>query len=426
MKISDKLIIGSATAAHQVEGNNTQSDCWVMESIEGSVWTEPSGTAVDHYSLYPHDIERMAKAGYKAYRFSIEWARIEPEQGVFDKEEIEHYRDMLLCCQKNNIIPVVTLHHFSSPIWLMKLGGWESEEMPDLFANYSKKILEELGDLIPYVCTINEANMRLQIAKLMKHYENPKVEDDTQTIQVGLNADAEQFKENYMKKLSEAFGTDAENIQPFISMASPRGDELVMEAHVKARKAIKEVSPKTLVGLTLSLFDYQPVEGGEELCDKEWEDDFTHYLPALEDDDFLGVQNYTRKVIGKDGEISPSPDKKLTQPGYEFYPEALGHVVSRVAEDWHKPILITENGVAVDDDKNRVEFINRALSGLQKCIDAGIDVSMYLYWSLLDNFEWQAGYSQTFGLTEVNRETMERFPKESFYHLGEISKNRSV
>lgn len=426
MRISDKLIIGSATAAHQVEGNNNKSDCWIMENVEGSAWTEPSGTAVGHYHLYPQDIERMSKAGYKAYRFSIEWARVEPEQGVFDEKEIEHYRHMLLCCKKNNIIPVVTFHHFSSPVWLMRIGGWESEYLPDLFANYCRKMAEELGDLIPYVCTINEANMRLQIAKLMKHYENPTKKNETQPIQMGLNTEAEQFKENYMNKLAEAFGIEAENIQPFISMASSRGDELVMEAHMKARRVIKEASPETLVGLTLSLFDYQPADGGEEICDKEWEDDFTHYLPALEEDDFLGVQNYTRKIIGRNGEILPGQEAKLTQSGYEYYPEALGHVVCRVSKDWHKPILITENGVAADNDEDRVAFIKRALTGLQTCIDAGIDVSMYLYWSLLDNFEWQAGYNQTFGLIAVNRETMERSPKDSFHYLGDISENRIV
>lgn len=426
MKISEKLVVGSATAAHQVEGNNINSDCWVMENVEGSIWKESSGTGVDHYNRYAEDIERMAKAGYKAYRFSIEWARIEPQKGVFDEKEIAHYREILLCCQENDLIPVVTFHHFSSPIWLMNEGGWESEQLPDLFAAYAKKLTEELGELLPYVCTINEANMRLQIAKLMKNYENPQVEENSQTIQVGLSSDAEQFKQNYMDKLSEAFETNIENIQPFISMASPRGDALVMEAHMKARQAIKEVSPQTKVGLTLSLFDYQAIDGGDVRCEEEWQDDFTHYLPALEEDDFLGVQNYTRKIIDKNGEVPLAADAKTTQPGYEFYPAALGHVVSKVAKDWHKPILITENGVAVDNDEDRVRFIKEALAGLQTCIDAGVDVQMYLYWSLLDNFEWQAGYSQTFGMIAVNRETMERLPKESFYYLGSVSQHRSV
>ncbi|MFT8461335.1 glycoside hydrolase family 1 protein [Liquorilactobacillus ghanensis] len=426
MKIDNKLIIGSATSAHQVEGNNKNSDCWIMENVKDSVWVEPSGVGVDHYNLYPEDIERMAKASYKAYRFSIEWARVEPQRGVFDQNEIEHYRKMLLCCQKNNIIPVVTFHHFSSPSWLMSIGGWESEELPELFAIYCKKVAEELGDLLPYVCTINEANMRLQIAKLMKNYEKPKADNDSQTIQVGLNSDADQFKERYMNRLATAFKTKAENIQPFISMASARGDELVMQAHMKARQAIKEVSPKTKVGLTLSLFDYQPVAGGESVCEAEWNDDFRHYLPALAEDDFLGVQNYTRKVVDENGEIPLSKDIKVTQPGYEFYPEALGHVVTKVAKDWHKPILITENGAAVDNDEDRVLFIKRALTGLQACIDAGIDIPMYFYWSLLDNFEWQAGYSQTFGLIAVNRKTMKRTPKDSFYYLGKIAKTHNI
>lgn len=431
MKISEKLWIGASTSAHQVEGNNRNSDCWILENMQNSMWKEPSGMAADHYNRYREDIRILAKAGYQAYRFSIEWARIEPERGRYDESEIAHYKEMLLCCRENNILPVVTMHHFTSPAWLMQYGGWEGEETPDLFAAYCGKLAEKLGEYMPYVCTINEANMGLQIAKLMKHYMpaealNSSEEGEERTVQVGLNTSSEQFMEAYMRTVGEAFHTDPQNVQTFISPRSERGDRLVMEAHVKAREAIQKASPRTKVGITFSLFDYQPQAEGRQRDEKEWEDDFRHYLPYIKEDDFFGVQNYTRKLIGKDGELPPAKDAKLTMAGYEFYPEALGHVIRRVAKDWKKPIFVTENGIAAADDRERVEYIRRALSGVQECIEDGIDVQAYLHWSFMDNYEWQAGFSQTFGLVAVNRQTMERHPKQSFYYLGDIAKKREI
>ena len=272
--------------------------------------------------------------------------------------------------------------------------------------------------------------MGLQIAKLMKYYMPSQCKKEekslTGTVQLGINTDAEQYMENYMKSVGKAFQTEPKNVQTFISARSHRGDQLVMEAHIKAREIIRKISPGTKVGLTLSLFDYQPVSGGENRSEKEWEDDFKHYLPAIRDDDFLGVQNYTRKLIGKDGDLEPAEGVRLTLAGYEFYPEALGHVIRHVAEDWEKPIFVTENGIATNNDEERVEYISEALKGVQSCINEGINVKAYLHWSLMDNYEWQAGYSQTFGLIAVDRTTMERKQKPSFSFLGGVAQKREV
>lgn len=428
MQLDSKLLIGASTAAHQVEGNNTNSDCWVLENMPNSMWTEPSGIAADHYNRFEEDIQLMAEAGYQAYRFSIEWARIEPRPNEFDESEIEHYKEMLLCCEKYGITPFVTLHHFTSPIWLMQYGGWESEKTPLFFARYCSYVVEKLGKHLPFVCTINEANMGLQIAKLMKHYMQPDSQEGEATggVQLGIKTDAELFMENYLKAVGEAFETDPDNVQIFISPRTKRGDQLVMEAHIKAREAIRKASPNTKVGLTFSLFDYQPIEGAEARDLQEWDDDFRHYLPSIQDDDFFGLQNYTRKLIGPDGDLPPADDAPLTMAGYEYYPEGLAHVIRRVAKDWKKPIFITENGIATQDDTQRESYIREALKGVQTCINEGIDVQGYLHWSLMDNFEWQAGYSQTFGLIAVDRETMERQPKPSFYTLGKISQERTL
>ena len=169
-RFPEGFMVGAATAAHQVEGNNIHSDYWAMEHMKHTSFNEPSLNAVDHYNRYEEDIKLMAKAGLNTYRFSIEWARIEPEEGKYDTSEIEHYRKVLTCCRENGIEPVITMMHFTSPVWVIKNGGWESEATVDAFARYCKYVVSELGALMKYVVTINEANMGLQVAAIAERY----------------------------------------------------------------------------------------------------------------------------------------------------------------------------------------------------------------------------------------------------------------
>lgn len=157
-KFETSFLLGAATAAHQVEGNNTNSDCWAMEQMEHTAYVEPSLDAVDHYNRYEEDIRLMAEAGLNVYRFSLEWARIEPREGVFEEKEIKHYRSVIRCCKEYGIVPIVTLHHFSSPVWIITKGGWEAESVVEDFAKYVRYVMEHLGEELQYVCTINEAN----------------------------------------------------------------------------------------------------------------------------------------------------------------------------------------------------------------------------------------------------------------------------
>ena len=423
MKFANDFLMGAATAAHQVEGNNVHSDCWAMENMENSTYAEPSLDAVDHYNLYEEDIALMARAGLNAYRFSIEWARIEPQEGLFDEAEIEHYRDVIRCCKKNGIEPIVTLHHFSSPKWLIGKGGWEADTTPADFAKYVRFVMERLGSEIQYVCTINEANMGIQIAVIAKKYMMQmmaKMADASTdgTVQVGMDLEKlmASSQADAASQNMEVFGV--EKVETFTSPRTGHGDMIVMEAHTAARKVIREVAPHVKVGLTLSLHDVQPVLGGEGNAAKEWEDEFTHYLSFIADDDFLGVQNYTRSQVGADGPLPAPAGAELTQMDYEFYPEALENVLRAVSKDYKGELIVTENGIATADDTRRVEFIRRALDGIQNCISDGIPVKGYCYWSLLDNFEWQKGYSMTFGLIAVDRTTQARYPKESLAYLG--------
>jgi beta-glucosidase len=409
-----------------VEGNNTNSDYWLMENLPNSSFSEPSGVSVDHYNRYEEDISLLKNAGLNAYRFSLEWARIEPNEGQFDEAEIEHYRKVLTYCRDNGIEPIVTLHHFSSPKWLISKGGWEWEGLAAAFARYCAYVAEKLGGLLKYVCTINEANMGLQIADISKSMMLRM----GITPQVGMNF--EDMVASYMptdrlqqkRDIAAAFGIDNPNgVHDFLSFRSEEGDELTVQAHIAARQEMKKLCPHLTIGLTLSLYDLQPQDGGEELANSEWARHFGHYLPALRDDDFIGVQNYTRKKINGQGDMGNPEGVETTQMGYEFYPQAIANVVRRAAEELPgKEIIITENGIAVSDDSCRVEFIKQALEGIAVCVADRIPVRGYMYWSLLDNFEWQEGYKKTFGLIAVDRETQKREPKQSLYELGAIVK----
>lgn len=418
-KNSKKFLIGAATAAHQVEGNNIHSDCWVMENLEHSSYKEPSGDAVDHYHRYEEDIRYLADAGANAYRFSVEWARIEPEEGNFDEKEIEHYRKVLECCERNGITPVVTLHHFSSPAWLISQGGWCSVKTADAFARYSEYVVSELGDHMEYVCTINEANMGYQLAKVIQDMKRA-MERKEGSVQVGVQLDMDQIRLG-MAEQGEAFRCSPSEIHPFLNPRSQEQEVIVMTAHQKAKERIRKVRPDLKVGLTLSLFDYQALPGGEE-ADKLWYEDFGFYLPFIREDDFLGVQNYSRKRVTAEGTLEPEAGARLTQMGYEDYPQSVGHVVKKVSENFQGELIVTENGIATDDDRRRCEFITEAVKGVQEAREAGVNVAGYLYWSLLDNFEWQAGFGKTFGLIRVDRKTQARYPKESLKVLGNMRK----
>ncbi len=422
-----RFFIGSSTAAHQVEGDNIHSDYWAMENMKYTDFTEKSGKAVDHYRLYAEDIRIMKEAGLNAYRFSIEWARIEPKNGEFDENEIRHYGNVISECLKNGIEPVVTLFHFTSPKWLIEEVGWENPSVVFYFKRYVRKVIQELGENIHYVCTINEANMGVQIAKIAERYKRMMMSSGMQksqegNVQVGMNFD--QMMANMQKKAMEntqVFGNP--NPQCFVSSRTIGGDLLVCKAHVAAREVIRELYPNIKVGITLSLHDIQPVEGGEENAIKEWDDEFSHYIPFIEDDDFIGLQNYSRTLVGKDGPLPCDKDATLTQMGYEYYPEALGHVAKRVYGELKKPIMVTENGVATDDDALRCKFIERALTGLKEAMNEGAEVLGYLHWSFCDNFEWQKGFSMQFGLVSVDRnDNFKRYKKPSLDFLGRYTK----
>lgn len=407
-----KFLLGAATAAHQVEGNNTHSDFWLQENLKHSTFAEKSLDAVDHYRRYEEDIKMLRDAGLNAYRFSVEWARIEPSEGKYDPKELDHYRDVINCCYENGVTPVVTLMHFSSPAWLIGKGGWGSEKVVAYFRRYVDYVTSNLKVDLPYICTINEANMGYQVNKIASEFTKRRKSGD---VQVGINMDIKKILLGMFEQ-GIAFHCNPFKVKTFLSPRKQEEEVYVMKAHQAAKEVIKKNMPRTKVGLTMSLYDYQPAEGGEEYADQLWYEDFGFYLPYIENDDFIGVQNYSRKIVTKNDTLPPADGAPVTQMGYEDYPQGIGHVVKKVSEQFKGEILVTENGIATSDDARRCEFIREAVQGIK---DSGVPVKGYFHWSLLDNFEWQTGFRMTFGLCAVDRANgMKRTPKDSLKVLG--------
>jgi beta-glucosidase len=379
----DHFIWGTATSAHQVEGANYNSDWWVWEHEPSSPCREPSGDACDHYHRYREDIELLARLGFNAYRFSIEWARIEPEPGEFSRAQLEHYRRMLGCCRDNGLLPVVTFHHFTSPRWIAAAGGWTEPATAERFARFSERAMSHLGDLMGIACTINEPNIVAE-----NGYET------------GVFAPGRK----------EPAARDA-------------ATDVFVSAHRLAYEAIKATAPDVPVGLTLAMRDYQAVNGGEATLESLRARAEDVFLEAARGDDYVGVQTYSRERIGPEGRLGPAEGAEVTLMGYEFYPQALGATIRRAAEVTRAvPVVVTENGIGTDDDDRRIAYVSQALKEARGCLDDGIDVRGYFYWSALDNFEWALGYEPTFGLIAVDRETQQRSPKPSAAWIGDLAR----
>lgn len=381
------FIWGTATSAHQVEGGNWNTDWWVWEHDPTSPCVEPSGDACDHYHRYPRDMRLLADLGFNAYRFSIEWARIEPEEGEFSHSAIDHYGRMVSTCRDLGLEPIVTLHHFTSPRWVASAGGWEEKATAERFGRYCEKVMEHLGPELNLVCTINEPNM-------------PPLHG----YQTGLFPPGKRDTEA-RKRASDTFGA----------------------AHRLAVEAIKGGPGNALAGMTLAMMDFQAEPGAETRRDEIRSLTEDMFIEIAEGDDFFGVQTYTRARVNEKGLMSPAEGVELTAMGWEFWPEALEATLRRAADLLPDvPLLVTENGIATDDDDRRVAYVTRALDGVLDCMADGIDVLGYCYWSAFDNFEWPFGYKPRYGLIEVDRTTMERTVKPSARWLGQVARSNSL
>jgi len=377
----DRFSWGTSTSGYQTEGGGSNTDWWRYERAEGTHCEEECGDACDSWNRYEEDLDLLVELGLNSYRLSVEWARIEPQRGVIDSEALAHYRRMLEACRDRGILPVVTLHHFTLPLWVADLGGFESPEIAALMGSYALVVGDALGDLIGIACTVNEPNIVALMGYLMGLFP-PALSDWKRfsNVNVALRA-----------------------------------------CHVAMRDALRSLPGNYPIGLTLSMHEYEALPGGEELVESIRDEEEDRYLLAVGDDDYIGVQCYTKLVFGPDG-LVVHPEGELTEMGYLFWPQSVEYTIRRTASMVNIPIIMTENGIGTNDDEQRIRYLTAALDGLSNVIDDGIDVRGYFQWSLLDNFEWTFGYRPKFGIVAVDRTTFERTPKASAHWYAEATK----
>jgi beta-glucosidase len=408
-RFPEGFVWGTATAAHQVEGNNTNSDFWLLEHTAGTLFAEPSGDACDSFHRYPEDIRLLRQLGFGAYRFSIEWARIEPDEGWFSAAALDHYRRMLATCLEHGVRPCVSFHHFTSPGWFTADGGWEDPANVDRFLRYCERAVSHLGDLIDTAYTINEANLMATLA-----------------ISGVLPRDGFKARMPFIAEAARRCGSTLERFGPFMLGHPMRVTDTLLDAHVRSRVVLKSGRHDFPVGVTLAMPDYQAVPGGEARRDEARAQSFDPFLEAARGDDFVGVQTYSRHRFGAKGPLRPEDGVPVLIMGYEFWPEALEASIRYASRLAGVPIVVTENGIGTTDDTQRIAYVRRALGGVINCLRDGVDVRGYFYWSLLDNFEWLFGYGPQFGLIAVDRTTQRRSAKPSAEWLGQIARHNAI
>lgn len=396
---------GAATAGYQVEGDSVNSDTWLFEHVKPNVFSEPSGSACDSYHRYEEDMDIAARIGLNCYRFSVEWARIEPARGEFSQAQLDHYERMVDACRARGLAPVVTYSHFAVPRWFGANGGFENRESIDLFARFCTRVTKAFGDRIALAATFNEPNLARQLQSI-----------------AGIRR-ARGALDAMLAAAARASGSDRFSSTVF---GDPdRFDETMLAAHRHGYQAIKAVRGDLPVGVTLAIADEQGVGAGNRAAQKRQEL-YGAWLKAAGESDFVGVQTYTRNLVGPNGDLEIPKGAEVTQAGYEFYPAALGNTIRYAAATSGKPVYVTENGVATADDRRRIAYIDGALAALRTCIDDGVDVRGYIHWSLLDNFEWSSGYRPKFGLVAVDRTSFRRTVKPSALHLGGYARANSI
>lgn len=401
---------GAATASHQVEGG-TQNDwsewekenkvrlaqessshfghlpCWERVKQEAQ---DPenyvSGISTDHYHRFQEDFDIAKSLNHSVYRFSIEWSRIEPEKGIFNKEELEHYQKVTQILRERGIEPFVTLWHWTLPLWLKNEGGLLSKHFPAYFESYAKQVLKVLGNDIRFVVTLNEPDV------VTSH--------------------------SYLKG---AWPPQQKSIVKFL-----RATFHLIKAHKKTYAFIKENFPHIAVGIAKHNVYFETAKDTwwnrllKRAADYVWN---KWWLNRIHDEqDFIGLNHYHRNVI--DGWYGKNPNAEVTDFGWEFVPESLAGALLDL-KTYNKPIYVTENGLADATDELRQRFIPKAIQALEQALEKGVLVKGYMYWSLLDNFEWDKGYWLKFGLIAVKKGTLERVTRPSAKLYADLIQERS-
>ena len=386
---------GASTSAHQVEGDNTNSDWWQWE--EAGHVPHTSGKAARHYEYFEHDFDLAKKFDHNAHRLSIEWARIEPEEGRWDKGAIEHYRKVFKALKRRRIKIMLTLSHFTLPAWVADQGGWTRKKTVDHFIRFVNKVTSEYEGDIDFWITINEPTVYTSMSYVVGDWP-PK-------------------RRNY-----------------FLAFLVSRN---LMKAHTRAYHAIHEQCGKgakvgyannviSLMSYSFSFLDYLYMR----VTDFLWNHLF--YLLTRGTHDFIGVNYYFHQRImesngywfGKLVDVRQEK-REFSDMGWEIYPHGIFESLVRMKK-YKLPVYITENGIAALNDDKRIRFIVGHIKELYHAMQSGVDVRGYFYWSLLDNFEWDKGFGPRFGIIGVNYHNGDRNPHVSAEVFANIAKNNGV
>lgn len=403
----EQFLWGAAISAHQAEGgNHNQWTVWELENAKqyakmsghelrylgnwDSVKAEASdpnnyvsGRAADHFHLYKKDFDYLEKMHMNAFRFSIEWSRIEPCQGEWDLEAINYYRDYINELRSRNIEPILTLFHFTLPVWFADMGGFEYRANVKYFVRFAKKIVQEIGANVKYIITVNEPEAYVFQGYYNKNWP-PAIRSFYKSWKVvGNLAHAHNCVERELHAINKGYKLSIAKNSIFFSRKGSFG--------------------KSLYAFILQYF----------------QDDY-FIKKVIHNCDFLGVNYYFSSKIY--GHLVHEPNKKVNDLGWDMQPAEIQFVLERLFRKYKVPIIITENGLADAGDKNRKWWITQTLTAMQKAIENGVKLDGYVHWSLIDNFEWAFGKWPRFGLVEVDYETGERTMRQSAVWFGEIIK----
>ena len=413
---------GAATSAHQVEGNNIHSDWWAWEAA-GRV-KERSGLACDHYRRYAEDLDVTASLGHTAHRFSIEWARIEPDAGTWDDAALAHYVDVVRALRQRRLEPVVTLHHFTSPQWLASSGGWTNPLAVDRFARYVRKVVEALGDSVRYWITINEPMVFVRM-----HYLQGLGPPGMQHLSHAIQA-----LEHVIRAHAAAYRVIHDALR-----ASPCQPQVSVAHHYPAFASCRRWAPldRWITCLTDRAFNAALLDV---LTEGRWSVPGVarwRIPEARASADFLGVNFYGRQFLrwhpvagqwpGAACDLGHHPREvtERTALGWDVHPNSLYEALRRL-QRWNLPVLITENGAYMIDDAQRWSYLRRHIQAMARAMQAGAAVIGYCCWSLLDNFEWAEGYGPRFGIVEVDYASQRRTIRDSGRRYGEICRANRI
>lgn len=395
---------GAATAAYQVEGGIENCD-WAKAAREKRV--PVCGHACDHWNRYESDFDIARELGHNAHRLSVEWARIEPEEGVFNHEAIEHYRKVLKALHDRNLTPFITIWHFTLPLWFSESGGFERKDSPQIFARFCAYVVAELGDQCSYFSTMNEPNVVGSNGWLRGTW--PPFKRFALTDIVSITNSGKSYEPRANRGLA-----------PLITYFKVM--KHLALAHNAAYEEIKKVAPNANVSVVkhVIVFDanWNPINKLKAaIANYFWTAKFMNRTKRHLDS--IGLNYYFYTQFG---------DKRIwrkTDMDWNFAPEHIYDALKMLSR-YNVPLFVSEAGLADATDSGRAEYITRQVAGVWRALSEGVDVRGHMYWSLLDNYEWALGFEKRFGLVEIDYNTLERKIRPSAYVYKRICEQNAI